>query len=303
MSKKLTTDEFINKSKQIHGDKYDYSLVNYINNRTKVKIICPIHGIFEQIPQHHLNNSKCSKCSNNFKLTTSQFINKSKQIHGDKYDYSLVNYINNSSKIKIICPVHGIFEQLPTSHINQKQGCAKCNGGVKLTTIEFINNAKKVHSNKYDYSLCEYINAKLKIKIICKKHGIFEQLPDNHINKKYGCPMCNESKGEKEIQKILKLNNIKFEYQKTFNDCKFKQSLKFDFYLSDYNMCIEFDGKQHFEKYRFEKNNEKLKLRQLRDKIKNNYCKINNIKLIRNKYNDNIIKKLSFFINKNDLII
>ena len=230
------------------------------------------------------------------KLTNQEFIQKSKEIHDNKYDYSLVNYINNRIKVKIICKKHGVFEQEPKSHLNQKQGCPKCSKNYKLTTNTFIKKAKEIHNDKYDYSLVNYINTKTKVKIICKKHGIFEQIPDNHIHKKYGCPICNNSKGELKIIKYLENNKIQFETQKTFNGLKYKQSLYYDFYLSDYNICIEFDGEQHFTKYRFEKDDKKLKIRQLRDQIKNNFCKNNDIKLIRIKYNENIEKSLNKYM-------
>jgi len=141
----------------------------------------------------------------------------------------------------------------------------------------------------------------IKIKIICKKHGIFEQTPDNHINKKTGCPICNESKGEKEIRIILNNLNIKYIKQKTFNNCKNKRKLPFDFYLTDYNLCIEFDGIQHFKSIEYFGGEKVLKETQKRDLIKNNYCKENNIKLLRIKYNENILKKLKKYNEKNKI--
>jgi len=110
-SKKLSKKDFIEKSKEIHGDKYDYSLVEYINSQTKVKIFCNVHKeIFEQLPNNHISKKYgCPKCSNNKKFNLLDFITRSKLCHKDKYDYSLVNYINAHTKIKIICPIHGVF--------------------------------------------------------------------------------------------------------------------------------------------------------------------------------------------------
>ncbi|MDY0268807.1 DUF723 domain-containing protein [Trichloromonas sp.] len=233
----------------------------------------------------------------NKKSNTLEFIKRSNNVHNDKYDYSIVDYKNNSTKVKIICKQHGVFEQLPVAHINFKQGCPKCKGGVSITKEDFIKNSTKIHYDNYDYTLVEYKNMKTKVKIICKKHGVFEQIPDNHIRKKYGCPKCKKSKNEILIEKIFIDNNIKFETQKTFDGCKYKQKLKFDFYLTDFNTCIEYDGEQHFKKYRFEKDDSNLNIRKLRDQIKTDYCKNNNIQLIRIKYNENIEKKLNFLIN------
>ena len=120
-----TNETFIGRSNIIHNDKYDYSLVDYINNKTKVRIICFEHGEFWQIPANHLNGSGCPKCNNNYKLTTDLFIERSNIIHDNKYDYSLVNYKNNKTKVIIICNKHGEFKQRPDAHLNG-QGCSKC---------------------------------------------------------------------------------------------------------------------------------------------------------------------------------
>jgi len=138
--KRLTTEEFINKSKEVHGDKYDYSRVNYINNRTKVEIICPIHDSFWQIPASHndLGNG-CPECglikrSDSRTLTTPEFIEKAKEIHNDNYDYSRVNYINNITKVEIICLTHNSFFQKPSNHL-VGQGCNICSRGSNYSKI------------------------------------------------------------------------------------------------------------------------------------------------------------------------
>ena len=125
MPNRLTTEEFIEKAKVMHGDKYDYSLVDYKNNKIRVKINCPIHDIFEQTPNIHLSGCGCPKCGGNIKLTTKEFIEKAKTVHDDKYDYSSVKYNDRQTKVKIICPEHGPFEQRPHGHL-QGSGCPKC---------------------------------------------------------------------------------------------------------------------------------------------------------------------------------
>jgi len=187
--KYMDTDFFIEKSKKIHENKYDYSMSEYINSVTKIKIICPIHGEFEQMPSSHLNGHGCSKCSGKHRKTTDEFINNSNIIHNYKYDYSKTNFISSISKIKIICPEHGEFEQNPSSHLNGI-GCPDCGGSKKLTLISFIKKANIIHENKYDYSISEYINSITKIKIICPIHGEFEQVPSSHLQK-IGCPKCS----------------------------------------------------------------------------------------------------------------
>lgn len=216
----------------------------------------------------------------------------------NRYDYSLIDYKNAHTKIKIICKEHGIFEQEPRAHLHG-YGCPQCSGNKRLTKEIFVNKSMIKHGNKYDYSLSNYKNNNTNVKIICKKHGIFEQIPFNHM-KGCGCPKCdNYSVGEQIIEKILESNNVKFESQKQFNNCSFKNKLKFDFYLSEKNLCIEFDGDQHFNKFRFEKNEDGLNIRKKRDHIKNIYCQDNNIKLVRIKFTDNIENKLNEILNDN----
>lgn len=202
------TNEFIKKSKEIHWNKYDYSKSKYINMRTKIMITCLAHGDFEQIPSKHLMGQGCAKCSGHYKKTTNDFINDAIQIHGNKYNYSKVNYINSREKIIITCQIHGDFEQTPNNHI-KGQGCAKCSGHDKKTTSDFINDATQIHGNKYDYSKVNYINSHEKIIIICNNHGEFEQLPFGHLNG-HGCKKCaNEQNAN------MRLNNINYFIKKS----------------------------------------------------------------------------------------
>lgn len=195
---KYTKETFLEKSKVIHGDKYDYSKVVYVNNKTKVTIICPEHGEFLITPQKHFSGQGCRKCgylknSLNQRHTNNMFFDKAKKIHGDKYDYSKVNYIDNATKVCIICPEHGEFWQTPNSHLNGR-GCRKC-GNIKRSyeqrsnTNEFIEKSKLIHNNKYDYSKVEYITNRTPVIITCHEHGDFEQVPYHHLGGE-GCPKC-----------------------------------------------------------------------------------------------------------------
>lgn len=213
------TEEFIKKARKVHGDFYDYSDVSYINSKTKIKIICPIHGEFEQTPSKHLFGRGCNLCKGGVKYTKEQFIEKATGVHEGKYDYSQVDYTNSHTKIKIICLIHGSFEQTPNAHI-VGQGCPKCVGKNK-TTDEFIEMARKIHGNKFDYSLTNYKNSKIKVKIICQFHGLFEQTPSNHLNGQ-GCPECGFESISKSktkttddfIKKAQKVHNDKYDYTK-----------------------------------------------------------------------------------------
>lgn len=299
MAKSRTTDEFIEESKAIHGDRYDYSKVVYVNSTTKVIIICPTHGEFEQSPPHHLNGSKCYMCSGKNK-TTEMFINESKAIHGDKYDYSKVKYIKSSIYVTIICPDHGEFEQIPDNHL-RGNNCHKCNGNKLLTTKDFIEKSKRVHGNKYNYSIAKYRKSKSKVNIICPEHGQFKQTASNHMFG-HGCPNCRESKGEKTIKNFLLKNKISFNKEKTFDGCRDKGLLPFDFYLDEFNICIEFDGMQHFVAVDVWGGENGLLEQKRRDLIKTQYCVDSNIKLLRISYKENIIDKIKNFLQNENIL-
>ena len=199
-----TTEDFKKAATDKHGNKYDYSLVNYVNAKTKVKIICPIHGEFEQIPRQHVYGGNCQKCSGVY-MDKDYFIKKAKIIHGEKYDYSSVNYLNSLTPVNIICPIHGEFKQRPKDHLLGKE-CQKCSG-TYMDTEYFIEKANKKHGFIYDYTNTIFKKATEKVNIKCKKHGNFKQTPNAHLNGQ-GCPICKESKGEMEIRKYLILNDI-----------------------------------------------------------------------------------------------
>lgn len=284
--KRSNTKEFILKSKSIHSDKYDYSLVDYINNRVKVKIICKNHGIFEQKPNNHLQGQDCPKCvNNNIKSNTEEFIKKSIDRFGNIYDYSLVDYKSIDTKIKLVCPHHGVFEQTPQNHLNQKIPCKKCDSENRILDKKIlISQLKEIHNNFYDYSKLDYKGRNRKSIIVCPKHGEFQQTMHSHILGS-GCKKCRQSKGEKIISRILEELNLEFKIEHKFDGCVYLKKLKFDFYIPSHNLCIEFQGLQHYKIIEFFGGEEYFKEINKRDEIKKNYCKENNIKLITIKYN------------------
>ena len=229
MPKKITTEQFIEKARKIHGDKYDYSKVEYTKANKKVCIICPEHGEFWQVANTHLNKCGCPECGrqNNRKQTTEDFIKRAIEIHGDKYDYTKTNYKGAYEPICIICPVHGEFWQTPTSHLNGKHGCKQCaiiqNANKKrITQSDFIEICHHIHNNKYDYSKVKYIDIKTKVCIICPEHGEFWVSPDKIIHRHSGCPKCgikNRSQSrllttEQFIEKARKIHGDKYDYSK-----------------------------------------------------------------------------------------
>jgi hypothetical protein len=281
MPKRLTLEEFIKKAKKIHGEKYDYSKVVYINGITKVCIICSIHGEFWQNPESHLHSIRpqgCPKCSGHF-MSLEYFKEKSKKLHGNKYDYGLVVYKHTKEKVCIICPIHGEFWIIPNSHL-LGYGCPKCAPNYHYTTEEWIEEAKKIHGECYDYSKVVYVNTKTKVCIICQIHGEFWQKPNNHLNGN-GCKHCKESKTEKEITEFLSENNINFEhnyYPSFLTNGLSRQSL--DFYLPDYNIAIECQGEQHFKSIEWFGGEEAFKKTIERDGRKFKKCEENNVEVL-----------------------
>jgi G:T-mismatch repair DNA endonuclease (very short patch repair protein) len=208
-NRRIDLKEFLEKARLIHGEKYDYSLITNIDGMKNyaVSIICPTHGIFNQkIVGHIAKKQGCKKCGKiktvlSLRKTQEDFIKEAIKKHGGLYDYSKVVYISSVDKVEIVCQKHGSFWQTPSNHNNSghEQGCPSCAGNIRRTNMDFIEEAKKIHNNLYDYSLVDYISSKEKIKINCQNHGVFLQLPDNHLKGK-GCPKCAHrvSKPEKE---------------------------------------------------------------------------------------------------------
>ena len=278
----------------VHEMKYDYSHSVYFNNRTKIDIICPVHGIFQQRPTRHLSGDGCPKCGydrvrKKRTKSTKGFIDEANKVHHNSYVYSNVCYVGNKKTVEITCPNHGSFWQTPNNHL-RGQTCPSCAHIIianknRKTTDEFVQDAKQVHGNRYDYSDVHYKHKDFNVVIICHKHGAFYQSPHNHLLGS-GCPKCASSKGEQKIIMILDSKGTHYERQKMFSNCRSPKGrmLKFDFFIPDKNVLIEFDGPQHFGdlkigKYTLKK--QEFEVLKIHDKIKNEYAQSNGIKLVR----------------------
>ena len=231
----MDLSDFIQKARNVHGEKYDYSKSLYLGSREKIEIICPLHGSFFQLATNHLNGRGCKECSKikitrNQSSNTEEFISKARNIHGDKYDYSLVDYENNHTQVEIICTEHGKFLQSPKDHLSGR-GCPICgrersNEDIKsrmmLSEDEFIKRANEVHGNKYDYSLVNYKDTRTKVEIVCKKHGSFFQSPNKHMQGR-GCKVCGRERTIEHnfltlddfIRKAKNVHRDKYDYSKS----------------------------------------------------------------------------------------
>jgi len=246
LNKTETKENFLKIAKTVHSNEYTYDLSNYKNRESKISIFCQKHGEFIQSAKNHINlKNKCPKCKiDSDRLSADKIIERFKKIHGNKYDYSEVSYVNIHKKVCIICDKHGRFWQTQSNHIYGK-GCNEC-GRIstalkrsKNKSETFVNRANNIHDNKYDYSLTNYAKALKKVDIICKKHGLFKQTPNNHLRGS-GCPMCKFE--ETDIEKFTK--NFLNEYNLNFdtNNRVLISPYELDFYLPNYKLAIECNG-------------------------------------------------------------
>lgn len=197
----LTTEEFVEKCKKIHENKYDYSKTVYNGYNQYVTVTCPIHGDFNIKANHHLKGNGCQKCGGSARITTEEFITRHKSIYGDKYDYSKTDLENrDNNRVCVICPEHGEYYKTPTGHF--KSGCPRCNmPNYHLNTEEFKLKALKVHGNKYSYDKSIYKNTNTKICITCPTHGDFYVLPGNFL-KGTGCKKCATEAQASQLKEI-----------------------------------------------------------------------------------------------------
>ena len=308
--KRLTKDTFLELARIVHGERYDYtnSLEKYINRNSKIDIVCRLHGKFPQKPGKHIHRKQgCPVCSGKIKITEEEFIKRSRKVHGNKYLY--LNFLGLETKVDIICLKHGKFGQWPRDHYNG-HGCKKC--GIEFnienqsyTQSEVIDMARKVHEDRYCYYLVEYINMKTDVKIICESHGVFNQTFDAHIHQKQGCPNCLY-KNETTVGVVLNFLDIKYKrrlYVKINDKRRY-----IDYYLPEYNMFIEYNGRQHYEAVKYSRNwtddyaKNELINRQKRDKDIQYYCKNNNINLWeidgRKYFNQNLVDLIKNHFNE-----
>lgn len=274
--------DFIKKARNVHGDRYDYSLVDYKNNHTKVEIICKIHGKFLQSPKDHISGRGCPSCSrersnedikSRIMLPEDEFIKKAKNVHGEKYDYSLVNYLDTKTKVEIICKDHGSFLQTPNKHM-QGRGCPSCGRERTiehnfLTLDDFIKKARNVHGDRYDYSNSVYTGADDKLEITCMKHGKFLQTPHNHL-KGTNCPSCGASVSKPEI-KLMDFIRSFYKGEIITNSKNIIPSMELDIYVPNLNLAIEFNG-GYWHSEKFKDKNYHIR--------KDNLCKDKGIRLV-----------------------
>lgn len=297
------TKKFVDKCRRIHGDKYIYNKVSYVNGDVKIIIICSSHGEFEQRPSSHLRGHGCRKCfsertSKRLTRTNEYWLEKFINMHGDKYVYDF--NVGNFKQVGVYCNEHEKSYILLKGNVAQGHGCMCCRSDLfrnrYKTSVElFIKKANKIHNGKYNYSRVSYVNTHTKIEIICPKHGQFEQTPLNHLQHA-GCPSCKKSKGEEKIRLILDDLGIFYKRQVSLGCVNpiTGYKLRYDFYIPEYNIIIEYNGKQHYEPVDFGSKirnaNECFDFQKYSDYLKFENCIQKGYKLINIPYTQNITK-------------
>lgn len=302
-----TFEWFLENARLIHGDKYEYDESSYNQCQgSKIRIYCPEHGWFEQIEWVHLKGHGCPACSNCKHHNTESFIIKAKSIHGDRYDYSKTVYgKNNRELITVTCKKHGDIIISPHNHLYGDGGCLQCayeKTGIsaRKTTEQFVNEAKTIHNDCYDYSKVNYINATEKVCIICPKHGEFWQAPNEHLSGS-GCPKCI-LKSQEKIYSFLKemfpSENWEWESSPIWLGLQ-----RFDIYCKRVNLAIEYNGEQHYHIVKRFGGEEGFKKCLQRDALKKQLCEENNCTLYIIKYDDvnydRIREDISNILNSN----
>lgn len=224
MAKRLTTAEFIDRAVSVHGDRFDYSLVEYVGRDKPVLIVCRVHGVFKQAPSGHIaGKNGCKFCRDAERLSglmdkTPEFVLKASAVHGGRYDYSVSVFCGIKRKVEIRCPQHGSFFQKAEHHLNGV-GCPKCGDEAAaakrtLGVDDFVLKARWIHGDKYDYGLVDYVRAVDKVTIVCSEHGQFLQTPNDHLSG-YGCPECGGRLpvgNEKFIERAIKVHGDLYDY-------------------------------------------------------------------------------------------
>lgn len=307
-------DELIKKYKEVHGNTYDYSLVKYVNDKTPIDIICKTHGVFKQRPYNHLKGAGCPKCAKSgVKLTQEEFLSRMSEKF-PTIDFSNFKYVNCSTPGKCKCNVCGHeWEANYMSLIHSRVGCPKCalksrTDKRKSTLEDFLKKYNERFPNrKYDFSKSVYINALTYMDVICPKHGIFKSRPNDLLNG-HGCPKCNTSMLETDIENILKDKNIKYIDRKShdwFLNKKTNHPLTLDFYLPEKKIAIECQGRQHFEPVTDFGGDEEFEKIKSRDTLKKELCKEHGVKLIfyLSEKNNKYMKEDDAYFNKIDDLI
>ncbi len=313
--RKHTTKSFVVRARDLHGDLYNYSLVDYLNANSPVQLICHEHGVFTMTPAQHLAGRICPDCSAQQRgqvrrLTLEIFLQRAEKQHGKRYDYSGIQEFDSQGYLPIVCSEHGLFHQQPFPHL-KGSGCPECgrlqaNESIsKAKTFsqqDFIDRAIAKHGATYDYSQAVYLGYHEPIQIRCSRHGSFLQKPAEHLSGS-GCPKCSSSRGERSVAQVLEILGFHAIHQWTNHDLKASRRLAFDFFIPEVQLAIEIDGEQHYHPVAFG-SRDVIKVQLIhdgirtRDRMKSEWCREQGVALLRIPYwlvddHDYLIERLA----------
>ncbi len=280
--------DIIEEFRVVHGDKYDYSLVDLassIDNKNRIEVICSTHGPFLVDYNAHLSGVGCRKCSRRY-VNTEEFIECCKELYGDKYGYDKTEYVNSTTKVTVTCQKHNCdFQVLPLNFTRTDQShfnCPMCSTQV-YNKEDFIKKAEEYYPDLFDFSLVDYVSAKTPVKIVCKKCGLISEVfPDHFFNELFicSCSKSGRSKLETIVGDLLTENGLIFKREHTFSELADTKQLRFDFYIESLNLIIECQGEQHFSPLEFFGGKEKFEYLRKHDQMKREYCREHEIRLV-----------------------
>lgn len=288
---------FLERAEAMHGHRFDYSGSRYLAFDRPMEIVCRRHGLFRATPKSHLyaKSGGCPQCRADImgeahRYTTAQFIDRARKVHGERYDYSQVDYRGLQAKVTIVCPKHGGFRMRAYRHLSGR-GCRKCaferiGRHRRLSFWDFLERVIRVHGmGRYEYQLEGFVNAHSKIPIRCPQHGVFHQSAAAHL-KGHGCPSCVQSNGERRVREALQDLGVEFREQVRFPGCRDRGTLPFDFFVPSHRLLIEFDGHQHYDNSEHWGGGAKLAEIQRHDRIKDRFAAEHGYRLLRIPYWD-----------------
>lgn len=233
MARVISDEEAALRIQEALGDVYDLSQVEYVNSTTNITIICPKHGEVKKLLRAYMKGIGCTQCHVKCRIDTSVVLERFRKAHGDKYDYSEVEYTHNAKRVSIRCAQHGSFLQSPSIHW-KGSGCPRCAkeqaSSYTLTTDEIIKKFTVVHSTRYDYSQTVYVHSTVPLDIICTRHGVFRQTPNNHLRGS-GCARCTEVASKPEMRWADAIETI--------TGWKVDRQKKIDGIPKPVDMCVE----------------------------------------------------------------
>jgi len=241
MPKIVTPEEYLARAQRAHDSRYTYDISTLSSSNGLATITCLIHGAFQQKLANHLLGAGCPQCAGRGVNWVARF----RSVHGDRYDYSRVQYKDYKQPVEITCPEHGAFFQTPDNHYRGKQGCPKCKGAriraaKQLSVEEFIRRATVVHEGKYLYERTQFTNMLSGVvTVLCPQHGAFTQSPVNHLAGKVGCLRCNhmKSRGEEAVAAYMGLFCGVKRRDKSSIPPK-----ELDIFVPEHNLAVEYCG-------------------------------------------------------------